>query len=124
MPPGAADTSRVIAHGTRADVWREQSANTGYRRRLFVRLRDPDPRPLVHVIDTWQTEWPGVMLRAAGREGWEIVIPSGLDGGHEAHFALVLDAFLAAIDEKRWPADVAERTLAKYELLAAAAASV
>jgi hypothetical protein len=34
----------------------------------------------------------------------------------------VLDELLTAIDEGRWPADVAERTLAKYTLLAEAAA--
>ena len=63
-------------------------------------------------------------LRAASAGRWEIAIPAELDAGHEAHFALVLDTFLRAIDETRWPADVAERTLAKYTLLAAAAASV
>ena len=57
------------------------------------------------------------------RDAIEIVIPPGLDGGHEAHFALVLDAHLRAIDDGRWPADVAARTLAKYALLADAAAA-
>ena len=30
--PGGADSSRMVAHGTRADVWLEQSERTGYRR--------------------------------------------------------------------------------------------
>ena len=63
-------------------------------------------------------------LKASSSGRWEIAIPAGLDAGHEAHFALVLDTFLRAIDEKRWPAELAARTLAKYTLLAAAAASV
>ena len=119
-----ADTSRLIAHGTRADVWREQSADTDHRRRLFVAPHDADPRALVDLVDSWRAEFPGVALRAASAGRWEIAIPAELDAGHEAHFALVLDTFLRAIDETRWPADVAERTLAKYTLLAAAAASV
>ena len=121
---GGADTSRLIAHGTRASVWREQSADTGHRRRLFVAPHDADPRALVDLVDSWRTEFPGVALKAARAGRWEIAIPAELDAGHEAHFARVLDAFLQAIDEERWPADVAERTLAKYTLLAAAAASV
>jgi len=123
-PPGGGDTSRLIAHGTRADVWREQSGETGYRRRLFVTVHDANPRALDDLVGTWRTEFPGVGLRAAERGRWEIAIPHGLDAGHESHFALVLDTFLRAVDESRWPAEVAERTLAKYTLLAAAAASV
>jgi hypothetical protein len=44
------------------------------------------------------------------------------DGGHETHFARVLDEFLTIVDDRRWPAAAAERTLAKYALLAEAAA--
>ena len=124
LPAGGGDTSRLIAHGTRADVWREQSADTGYRRRLFVAVHDRDPRALVDLVDGWHAEFPGVTLKAARAGQWEITIPPGLDAGHEAHFALVLDTFLCAIDEECWPADIADRALAKYTLLAAAAASV
>jgi predicted dehydrogenase len=61
----------------------------------------------------------GAEAGASGRAR-EVVIPAGLDGGHEAHFALVLDTFLRAIDEGRAPEGLAARTLAKYEVLAAA----
>jgi len=44
------------------------------------------------------------------------------DGGHETHFARVLDEFLRIVDEHRWPTALAARTLAKYTLLAEAAA--
>jgi len=122
--PRGGDTSRVLARGTRADAWREQSAATGHRRRLFVTRHDGNPRALVDLVDGWQRDFPGVALKAAGAKHWEITIPPALDEGHEAHFPLVLDTFLRAIDEERWPAEAAERTLAKYTLLAAAAASV
>jgi hypothetical protein len=49
-------------------------------------------------------------------------MPSSLDGGHETHFARVLDDFLRVVDDRRWPAALARRTLAKYALLAEAAA--
>ena len=51
-----------------------------------------------------------------------MTIPPALDAGHESHFPLVLDELLKTIDERRWPAALAERTLAKYTLLAEAAA--
>jgi len=49
-------------------------------------------------------------------------VPPPLDGGHETHFARVLDEFLRTVDAHRWPSALAERTLAKYTLLAEAAA--
>jgi hypothetical protein len=49
-------------------------------------------------------------------------VPPALDGGHETHFPRVLDQFLSVVDDRRWPAALAERTLAKYTLLAEAAA--
>jgi hypothetical protein len=53
-----------------------------------------------------------------------LVIPPALLAGHEAHFALVLDSFVRAIDAGGWPAAQAAHTLAKYRLLAEAAAAV
>jgi hypothetical protein len=53
-----------------------------------------------------------------------LVIPPTLLSGHEAHFALVLDSLVQAIDDGGWPVALAARTLAKYTLLAEAAATV
>ena len=123
-PAGGVDTSVLVAHGTRADIRLEQSARTGHRRQLVVEPHDDRvPRAVDELVRASQSEFPGLSVarREAGRS--EIVIPAGLDGGHEAHFALVLDQFLRTIDERRWPADVAARTLAKYAVLAEAAAA-
>ena len=69
------------------------------------------------LVASWQREFPGVAV--TDREGqYEVVIPPSLDGGHEAHFSLVLDGFLRAVDEGRGPEGLAARTLAKYSLLA------
>ena len=56
----------------------------------------------------------------AGPETYEVTVPH--DGGHETHFARVLDEFLRTVDDRRWPTALAQRTLAKYTLLAEAAA--
>lgn len=132
-PPGGGDSSRVVAHGTRADVRMEQGPHTGHRRQLVVELRDDrDARALVETVDAWQAELPGVSVRpsrgpaqsaGAAARSYEVVVPAALDGGHESHFPLVLDECLRTIDERRWPAARAARTLAKYALLAEAAAA-
>ena len=58
----------------------------------------------------------------SGPETFEVTAPPPLDGGHETHFARVLDEFLTLVDAQHWPSALAERTLAKYTLLAEAAA--
>jgi hypothetical protein len=124
-PPGGADASRAVAHGTRADVVLEQSAHTGHRRRLVVAPRTEPAaveRALTQTVAAWQAEAPGVAVAAAGPAGHEVTIPAALDAGHESHFTRVLDDFLGAIDERRWPAALSARTLAKYTFLAEVAA--
>jgi predicted dehydrogenase len=115
-----ADTSLLIARGTRAEVRLEHSVRTGHRRTLMIQ---PQDRGAVgDAIRAAQADFPGV--HAEDRDGGvEIVVPAGLDGGHETHFPLVLDQFLTSIDGARWPADVATRTREKYAVLAEAAAT-
>jgi predicted dehydrogenase len=122
--PGGADASRTVAHGTRADVRLEQSVRTDHRRRVFLEPRPGGAglaRPLRETVTAWQSELPGLTVVPAGPDAFEVIVPPPLDGGHETHFARVLDEFLRTVDAQRWPAALAERTLAKYTLLAEAA---
>jgi predicted dehydrogenase len=123
--PGGGDVSHSVAHGTRADVSLEQSARTDHHRRVFLEPRTDAgdvARALRETVMAWQAELPGVEVVPAGPETFEVTVPPPLDGGHEAHFARVLDEFLRIVDAHRWPRALAERTLAKYALLAEAAA--
>jgi predicted dehydrogenase len=123
--PGGGDATHSVAHGTRADVRLEQSARTGHRRRVFVEPRTEAAdvtRPLHDTVAAWQAELPGLDVASAGPGTFEVTMPPSLDGGHETHFARVLDDFLGLVDEHRWPAALARRALAKYALLAEAAA--
>lgn len=123
-PPGGADSSRTVAHGTRADVRMEQSERTGYRRKVFVEPRAAADvtQALRDTVAGWQGQLPGIAVAPAGPDAYEVVLPAALDGGHETHFARVLDGVLRIVDEGRWPAALAQRTLGKYTLLAEAAA--
>jgi len=123
--PGGGDASHSVAHGTRADVRLEQSARTDHHRRVFLEPRTHAgdvARALRETVMAWQAELPGVEVVPAGPETFEVTVPPPLDGGHETHFARVLDEFLTIADAHRWPRALAERTLAKYTLLAEAAA--
>ena len=70
-----------------------------------------------------QADVPGVGVASVDGGRYEVTIPPALDTGHESHFARVLDELLRLVDERRWPAPLAERTLAKYTLLGEAAAT-
>jgi len=124
-PPSGADTSCSVVHGTRADVRLEQSPRTDHRRRVFVEPRTDAggvARALRETVAVWQAELADVEVVPAGAEALEVTVPARLDGGHETHFARVLENFLTMVDGQRWPGALAERTLAKYTLLAEAAA--
>jgi len=123
--PGGGDASHSVARGTRADVRLEQSARTDHRRRVFIEPRTDAGsvgRALRETVRAWQAELPGVEVVPAGPETFEVTAPPALDGGHETHFARVLDEFLTIVDAQHWPSALVERTLAKYTLLAEAAA--
>jgi len=143
-PPGGGDASSLVARGERADVRLSQGPRTGHRRRLVVEPRgapEPCARALRATVAAWQGEWPGVTVVDAADGAYEIAIPARLDGGHETHFAHVLDAFVQTIDREETlggmgghsgpahlqtnrhsgPAHLhTHRTLAKYALLARA----
>jgi len=126
-PPGGGDSSRVVAHGTRADICLEQGAHTGHRRRLAIESRSAPhdvAGALRQRVSAWEAEFPGLRVEADGGQRQLLAIPPGLDAGHESHFAQVLDEFLRAIDEHQWPAERARRILDKYTILAQAAAAV
>jgi hypothetical protein len=123
--PSGADTHSAVARGTRADILLDQGPHTGHRRRLFVDARgdiDASGRAIADVVSSVADEFPGVGVARIEAERHEVTIPRELDAGHESHFTKVRDDFLRAVDEQRWPAALAARTLAKYTLLAEAAA--
>jgi predicted dehydrogenase len=125
--PGEGDTHASVVHGTRADVLMERTARTGYRRRLLVEPhRHPDlvRDAVIGMVAGVQRDLPGVAVVPADGGRYEVTIPQGLDAGHESHFARVLEEFLGLVDVQAWPAALAERTLAKYTLLAEAAAMI
>ena len=126
-PAGEGDRYRAAAHGSGADIVLEQGPETRNRRRVTVEPRgqaDRVARAVRDAVASWQGELPGVGVEPAIGGGVSLVLPPALAAGHEAHFALVLDSLVRAIDDGGWPAALAARTLDKYTLLAEAADAV
>lgn len=124
-PPGGGDTTRIVLRGRSAEIRVEQGPDTQFRRRVVVEARGDaarTARALTNALTAASAELPGVQARPLQPALHEITIPPGLDPGHEAHFAQLLDELLGWIDAHHWPAALAMRTLAKYTLLAEAAA--
>ena len=126
-PAGGGDRYRAVARGSFADIVLAQGPETDHRRRVTIEPRDHADRVARAVRDavaSWQAELPGLGVEPGVRGSMGLVIPPPLTAGHEAHFAVVLDSLIQAIDDGGWPAARAARTLAKYALLAKAAAAV
>lgn len=124
-PAGGGDRYRAAAHGSFADIVLDQGPETANRRRVTIEPRgqaDRVARAVRDAVASWQAELPGVGVEPGIGGSLALVLPPALTAGHEAHFALVLDSLVRAIDDGDWPAALAARTLAKYTLLAEAAA--
>ena len=123
-PAGGGDAHRAHLRGTRADIDVEQSAATGWRRRLLVTpARDATgvEAALRRCVADWQAPLPGLAVTGAAG-GWELSIPPGLRTPHESQFPRVLAEFLGYVEQGQWPARRMANTRAKYELLAEARA--
>jgi predicted dehydrogenase len=122
-PPGGGDSSLVLLSGGRADVRVEQSARTGWARRLSVEPRSGEAlgveAALRDAVAGWQDEWPGLAV-ARRQDALDVSIPAALRTPHETQFAHVLDDFVGLVDASVPPSQRAAETLAKYELLARA----
>jgi len=126
-PAGEGDRYRAAAHGTSANIVLEQGPETANRRRVTIEPRgqaDRVARAVRDAVASWQGELPGVGVEPRTGGSMALVLPPALAAGHEAHFALVLDSLVRAIDDGGWPAALAARTLDKYTLLAEAADAV
>lgn len=118
-PAGGGDSHRSVIRGRRAEIRVEQSAATGWARRLsIVPLREPDRvrAALARAVRAWPAPRPGLAL-AETAAGWDLGVPRALDAGHERHFPLVLADFLALVEGASPPPRLAADTLAKYTLL-------
>jgi hypothetical protein len=126
-PPGGGDHHRTVLRGARSLIRIEQGPTTAFRRCLSIEPRGVAGAGAGHVqavLERALARWPDMpdLALAPTAAGWDLVVPSTLDVGHERHFAAVLGEFLALVDRGERPERRAADTLAKYTLLAQAGA--
>lgn len=118
---GGGDEHRSLVRGTGASVVVRQGAETGHRAQIHLRA-DGAPElegRLGAALAEWRGEFPG--LHAAPSDiGHELLLPASLRTPHEAHFPMVLDAYLDRLEDGGWDAAWARRQRARYTLLARA----
>jgi len=118
-PEGGGDAWRATIRGERATLAAVRGPETGFRPELHIVPRSPGEAfdtSLDAALAIWRREFPG-LARRMSRHGHEIVIPTGIQSPHEAHFAMVLDDFLDLLDANEWPAALAARIRSRYTLL-------
>jgi len=133
--PGTADdTYYSLMRGTKADLVIRQGAEQQFKPTLYIEpaartaTQASDPasaapsglRPdssyeamLNAEIKKIQAKYPGIELKAA-KKGWELIIPEKYKEGHEAHFARVMQNFLAYLKNGNMPAWEVPCMIAKY----------
>jgi hypothetical protein len=112
--PVGDDTHGTVFRGTRARIELRQGAAERYRPELYVVAEADIAAPLARRIAALQPVYPGLAVEPANRE-WRIVIPPGLEHGHDAHFRELTRRFLAYVaDPGSFPTAEMPNMLAKY----------
>jgi predicted dehydrogenase len=117
-PEGGSDTHTSLFRGSKANVIIRQGKEQDYRPEVYV---EPAPgidagkvaASLKEAVAGLQRKFPGLKTEKA-QIGWHIVIPEKCRIGHEAHFQLVMDAFLRYLAQGRLPKWEVPDMLAKY----------
>lgn len=110
------DTHYSIMRGTKADLEISQTARENYTPTLYLHPKEGfDSATLQDAVNSLSMKYSGIQLYQ--REGsWEMVIPSALREGHEAHFAEVTRRFLLYYSEQQVPQWETTNMLSKYYL--------
>jgi hypothetical protein len=117
--PGAGDTEAAIFRGSRSRVEVRQGKAEGFRPEVFVAPNARESKDAVHAalerrLTALENSWSGLTIENRGDE-FRIVIPDRHRIGHEAHFALLVQAFLKYVrDPKSAPHWETANMLAKY----------
>ncbi|ETW97804.1 MAG: hypothetical protein ETSY1_21275 [Candidatus Entotheonella factor] len=120
-PEGGGDLYSVTLRGRHVNAIVRQGPETGYRAELHLEpVAGVNLEPLLQsAISQWQDRFPGLAATPSDL-GFQLIIPPGLDHGHESHFPLVLAAFLDHLDRGQWPESLRARIRLRYTLLAKA----
>lgn len=112
------DSHYAIFRGTKANLVIRQGEAEGYKPTLYIEPvgsinEAAYEKELSDKMNLLKAKYAGVDLKKV-EKGWEVTIPEHYKNGHEAHFAQVMDRFLAYLKNGSMPAWEVPNMLAKY----------
>lgn len=121
-PAGSGDSQSAVVRGSRATVRMTQGPETGFKVAMDIAPHGDDAgfeRVLGQALAQWQGEYPGLKYARldADEPAFRLQVPEALCTGHEAHFAMVLDECLDAVEQATWQPELARRIRLRYTLL-------
>lgn len=115
-PDGAGDTHYSLMRGSKASLIIKQGKEENYKPTLYIEQRDNDPafeKKIKSTIENLNTQFPGIGL-AKTNAGWKIIVPEKYNNGHEAHFAQVMEKYIAYLKQNNMPDWEVPNMLSKY----------
>ena len=120
-PPGSGDTHYSLMRGTNAELEIRQGEPESFRPVVYVRSRrdaSDTAAALGSAVSRLSRKWPGMAACATNEPGvWRILCPAEYDIGHEAHFGLVVGAFLDRLKAGGGDDFYAQNMLVKYHTI-------
>ena len=118
---GGGDEHSTVIRGQHATLEMRVDSGTGFKPEMRIHpISDGfSKQALLEAVGPWQADFPGLAVELDG-SSLQILVPESLDGGHESHFALVLEQFLDLLDGGEWSPAMASAIRTRYTLLARA----
>jgi predicted dehydrogenase len=115
-PKGTGDTHHSRMRGTASDLVIRQGEPGNEKPTLYIEAHGADRASHVKkaVLETLQTDYPGIGLESAGPNQWVVTIPQTYRVGHEAHFGQVTRKYLGYLRDKSMPDWEVPNMIAKY----------
>lgn len=115
-PDGAGDTHYSLMRGSKASLIIKQGKEENYKPTLYIEQRGNDPafeKKIKSTLEKLNTQFPGIGL-AKTNAGWKIIVPEKYNNGHEAHFAQVMEKYIAYLKQNNMPDWEVPNMLSKY----------
>lgn len=109
------DAHYSLLRGTKATLEIKQGMLQNFLPTLYIKpvSENETEKPLLDALKKMQEKYKGIDLKKVAN-GWEVIIPSIYNDGHEAHFARVTQNFLMYLQKGNMPSWEVPNTLAKY----------
>ncbi len=115
-PEGTGDTHYSIMRGSKANLIIRQGKEQNFKPVLYIEQVGSDKayeNALTEKFKQVQAQYPGVELKKNSK-GWEVIISSQYDTGHESHFGQVANKYMEYLKAGKLPDWEVPNMITKY----------